>query len=120
MTDRSFSKLMKEEANKLAGKTKEEPPVMSTEDQEINQLEDRRKELRQREDRSQRETIENTELNKTVKKKRRQRSRMKRTDHVEIILQSGRGPKHIYTGGPKKQIFEMKMKKIKYKQTEMK
>ena len=57
-----------------------------------------------------------------MEKKRRQRSRKKRTDHVETILQSGRGPKHIYKGGPKKKIFEMKKKtkKIKYKQIEMK
>ena len=108
VTARSFSKIMKEEANKLAGKTKEEAPVLSTEDQEIKQVEDRRKELRKKEDRSQREKIEYTELNKTVKKKRRQRSRKKRTDHVETILQSGRGPKHICNGGPKKKICEMK------------
>ena len=54
MTARSFSEIMKEEANKLAGKTKEEAPVLSTKDQEIKQLEDRRKELRKKEDRSQR------------------------------------------------------------------
>ena len=60
MTARSFSEIVKEEANKLAGKTKEEAPVLSTEDQEIKQLEDRRKELRKKEDRSQREKIEQT------------------------------------------------------------
>ena len=75
MAARSFSKSMKEEANKLAGKTKEEPPVLSTEDQEIKQLEDRRKELTRKEDRSQREKIEYIEQNKMMKKKRRQRSR---------------------------------------------
>ena len=57
MTARSFSEIMKEEEIKLAGKTKEEPPVLSREDQEIKQLEDRRKELRKKEDRSQREKI---------------------------------------------------------------
>ena len=35
----NVSKIMKEEANKLAGKTKEEPPVLSTEDQEMKHLE---------------------------------------------------------------------------------
>ena len=54
VTARSFSEIMKEEASKLAGKTKK-APVLSTEDQEIKQLEDRRKELRKKEDRSQRE-----------------------------------------------------------------
>ena len=66
VTARSFSEIMKEEANKLAGKTKEEAPVLSTEDQEIKQLEDRRKELRKKEDRPQREKIEYTELSKTL------------------------------------------------------
>ena len=42
------------------------------------------------------------------KKMRRQRSQKKRTDHAETIRQSGRGPKQIYKGGPKKQICEMK------------
>ena len=108
VTASSFSEIMKEEANKSASKTKEEPPVLSTEDREIKQLEDRRKELRKKEDRSQREKIEYTELNKTVKKKLRQRSRKKQTDHVETILQSGRGPKYIYKGGPQKRISKMK------------
>ena len=35
VTARSCSEIMKEEANKFAGKTKKEPPVLSTEDQEI-------------------------------------------------------------------------------------
>ena len=55
VTARSFSEIIKEEANQFAGKTKEEAPVLSREDQEIKQLEDRRKELRKKEDRSQRE-----------------------------------------------------------------
>ena len=111
---------MKEEANKLAGKTKEEAPVLSTEDQEIKQLEDRRKELRKKGDRSQREKIEYAELNKAVKKKRRHRSRKKRTDRVETILQSGRGPKHIYEGGPKKRKCEMKNEEKKKKKNKNK
>ena len=71
---------MKEEVNKLAGKTKEEAPVLSTGDQEIKQLEDRRKELRKKEDRSQREKIQYTELNKMVKKKKTQTKITKETD----------------------------------------
>ena len=108
--DSNFSEIMKEEANILAGKTKEEPPVLSAEDQERKQLEDGRKELRKKENGSQREKVVYTVLNKTVKKKRRQRSRKKRRDHVETVLQSGRGPKHIYKGGPKKKMCEMKNK----------
>ena len=32
MAARSFSEIMKEEANKLVGKTKKEPPVLSIEE----------------------------------------------------------------------------------------
>ena len=58
-------------------------------------------------------------MNKTVKKLPRQRSRKKRTDHVETILQSGRGPKYIYKRGPKKKICEM-INEENEEQTEMK
>ena len=56
VTASDFSEIMKKEANKSLGKTKEEPPVLSTEDQEIKQLGDRRKELRKKENRSERES----------------------------------------------------------------
>ena len=55
MTASNFSETMKEEANKLASKIKEEPPVLSIENQEIKQPEDRRKELRKKENRSEKE-----------------------------------------------------------------
>ena len=64
--------------------------------------------MRKKENRSGREKVEYTELKKTVKKKRRQRSRKKRTAHVETILPSGRGPKHLYEREPKKRICDMK------------
>ena len=48
MTVRNFNEMMK--VTKLACKTKKEPPVLSTEDQEIKQIrEDRRKESRKME-----------------------------------------------------------------------
>ena len=50
------------------------------------ELEDRKKELGKKENRSERDKVEYTELNKTVTKKSRQRSRKKLTDHVETIL----------------------------------
>ena len=99
MTARSFSEIMKEEAKKLDGKTKEEPPVLSTEDQEIKQLEDRRKELRNKEDGSQREKMEHTELKKTVKKKRRQRSRKKQC-HTHMLSHM----RHPFTLGCSTQV----------------
>ena len=47
VTATNLSEIMKEDANKFAGKTKEEPPVLSTED--------RGKELRKKEDGPERE-----------------------------------------------------------------
>ena len=52
VTASNFSEIIKEEANELCGKTKEEPFVLSTEDQGIKQLEDTMKELRMKEDKS--------------------------------------------------------------------
>ena len=108
MTAGNVSDIIKDEATKLAGKIKKEPPVLSTEDQEIKQLKDRRKEVRKKENRSEREKAEYTQLNKTMIKKSRQRSRKKRTDHVESILQSGRRPKQISREGSKKKTCQMK------------
>ena len=64
--------------------------------------------MRKKENSLEGENVQYTELNKTVKKKRGQRSRKNRTDHVQTILQSGRGPKQIYKRGPKKKKCEMK------------
>ena len=58
MTASNFSEIVKEEATKLAGKTKKEPPVLSTEDQEIKQIEDRRKVLRKKENGWERKKVE--------------------------------------------------------------
>ena len=59
-------------------------------------------------DKKDREKLEYTELNKTVKKKRRRLGKdHERNNHVEIILQSGRGSKQPYKGGPKKKMCEM-------------
>ena len=75
MTASNFSEIMKEEANKLAGKTKEEPHVLSIEDQEIKQLEDRSKRIEKRGNMSEREKEEYTELNKTEKEVKTKRTK---------------------------------------------
>ena len=71
MTASHFSEIIKEEANKLVGKAKRKAPVLSTEDQEIKQQENRWKEMRKKKSRSEREKVEYTKLNKTVKKRKR-------------------------------------------------
>ena len=52
MTASNFCEIIKEEANTLAGKTKEEPHVLTTKDKRIKQLENRRKDVRKKENRS--------------------------------------------------------------------
>ena len=47
MTASNFSEIMKVATN-LADRTKKEPPVLFKNDQEITQLEDKRKELREK------------------------------------------------------------------------
>ena len=91
MTASNFREVMKEEANQLSGKTEEKPPVLSTEDQEMEQtrrqkerIEKERKQITQGESRVYR-----------AEQKRSQRSQKKPTDSVETILQSGSGPKQI-------------------------
>ena len=55
VTASNFRGIIKEEATKSAGKTKKKTPVLSKIDQETKQLEDRRKELRKKENKSERE-----------------------------------------------------------------
>ena len=103
MTASNVSEIMKEEAKTLAGKTKKkETPVLPSEDQEIKQLEERTKKIKKEGKQIRERQNRYTGLEKTLKKKRRQRSRKKRTGHVENILQSGRRPKQIYKGPKQK------------------
>ena len=73
MATNHFSNIMKEEATKVAGKTKKEPSVLPTKDQHIKELEDRRKDMRKKEDRSETKKVEYRELKQTVKDKYHER-----------------------------------------------
>ena len=46
-----------------------------------------------------------------MKKKRRSRPRRKRKEHIEKILDNGRGPKEVFKTSKKKVILEMKNEK---------
>ena len=63
--------------------------------------------MREKENRSEGESRV-IELNKTVKKRGRHRSRKKRTYHVETVLQNDREPTYRYKEESKKKICEMK------------
>ncbi|GFN77097.1 protein sidekick-1 [Plakobranchus ocellatus] len=67
------------EVSKKRIETEEE---VNTEDKVIEQLEQRRKELKKKDNKTRAERVEYSEANKTVKKKRRARARRKRKDFV--------------------------------------
>ena len=107
----TFCDIMTEEANELAGSKETQTKIETIEDIEIRELDDRRKKLRNKDNKSTIENIEYAELKKTVKKKRRTRARRKRKEHIEKILESGRGPKEVFKTSKKKVINEMKNEK---------
>ncbi|GFS08730.1 endonuclease-reverse transcriptase [Elysia marginata] len=82
-------------------------------DQEFKQLEAKRKELRCKENKTTAEKIEYTEINKTVKKKRRAKARQRRKDLVISVLEQKRVPKQTHKNGNKKKISYMKDKEGK-------
>ena len=69
---------MKEEAEKLAEGRKIESRIDSQEDNDIRALEEKRKTLRNKENKSNRDKVEYAEVKKAVRKKRRTRARRRR------------------------------------------
>ena len=104
----TFAEIMKEEAKKLASRSKDKPPVETQNDKEIRELDEKRKTLRNVENKSDREKIEYAEIKKTVKKKRRIRARRKRKEHIEAMLENNKGPKDVMKTGQRKIISEMR------------
>ena len=82
----------------------------SEKDPEIEKMEEERKQLRVKENKTTEEKIKYTELKKTVKKKRRAKARRKRREFVLRILEGKKGPKELYKHGSKKKISSMKDK----------
>ncbi|GFR98370.1 hypothetical protein ElyMa_004499800 [Elysia marginata] len=79
-----FNEVIKETAEGICEKQVETNHVKV--DQEIKQLEAKRKELRCKENKTTAEKIEYTEINKIVKKKRRAKARQRRKDLVVSVL----------------------------------
>ncbi|GFR72988.1 endonuclease-reverse transcriptase [Elysia marginata] len=106
-----FNEVIKETAEGICEKQVETNHVEV--DQEIKQLEAKRKELRCKENKTTAEKIEYTEINKSVKKKRRAKARQRRKDLVISVLEQKRGPKQTHKNGNKKKISYMKDKEGK-------
>ncbi|GFO44229.1 endonuclease-reverse transcriptase [Plakobranchus ocellatus] len=103
-TIETFHKIMEEEAERCGKNGKDKPNEKLEEDMEIERLDEKRKTLKKKEEKTTAEKIEYTELNKLVKKKRRTRKRRKRKEEIEKIIVNGRGPKETYKGGARKKI----------------
>ena len=88
----TLNKTIREAAKEVCEERQRERKEQNAEDKEIEELETRRKMLRKRDNKSTTEKIEYTELNKTVKKKRRTRARRKRKEFITKILEMKRGP----------------------------
>lgn len=80
-----------EEAEKLA-KSKKDTVSISGSCEEICKLNEKRKALKPLRQKSKRNQIEYTELNKTIRKMRRKKKREYRTRMVKEVLESNKGP----------------------------
>lgn len=90
----NITAILMEEASSLAP-VKKTSAQKSDEDKEIEELDKRRKVLREIEAKTTAEKIEYSETVKTVRKRRRQRMRRRKRDSILQILESGRGPKSV-------------------------
>ncbi len=88
-----------------------ETKLTSEEDRLIEELDKKRKELKEIENKSTAQRIEYTEIVKTVRKMRRTRSRKRRREQIETILESGKGPKQITKLNSKKTRINQMRKK---------
>ena len=102
-----FNTIIEEESNKIQ---KEETPVRkktTPEDKRIEEIGKKRKELHKKENKTKEEKIEYSELDKTVKKMKRERNRRKRKELITTILEKGKGPREIGKKGCRKKIRSM-------------
>ncbi|XP_072046347.1 uncharacterized protein [Amphiura filiformis] len=105
-----ISNTIVEAAEEIA--SRERKTKQTTEEDKANEeLDKKRKELREVEDKSPKQKIEYSQLVKTVRKKRRERSRKRKKQQIESILESGKGPKQITKMNSKKtRICQMRQK----------
>jgi endonuclease/exonuclease/phosphatase family metal-dependent hydrolase len=85
--------------------------IKSDEDKSIENLDKRRKQLREITTKTKAQKIEYAEIVKTVRKKRRQRTRKRNHTRILGILESGRGPKTVMKQSRKK----TRISKLKHK-----
>ena len=92
----------------IQNQTQKSTTEKSIEDTEIENLDKKRKELRQKTNKTLKDKVEYSELNKLVKKKRRTRARRKRKELILETLEARKGPRQINKHRNKQMILSMR------------
>ena len=87
--------ILRESMDTTQNKTQKSTIKKSIEDTEIENLDKKRKELRQKTNKTLKDKLEYVELKKLVKKKRRTRTRRKRKELILETLEARKGPSQI-------------------------
>ena len=99
---------LREAMDTIQNQTQKSTTEKSIEDTEIENLDKKRKELRQKTNKTLKDKVEYAELNKLVKKKRRTRARRKRKELILETLEARKGPRQINKQRNKQMIMSMR------------
>ena len=100
--------VLRETMDTIQNQTQKSTNKKSIEDTEIENLDKKRKELRQKTNKTLKDKVEYAELNKLVKKKRRTRARRKRKELILETLEARKGPRQINKHRNKQMIMSMR------------
>ena len=100
--------VLREAMDTIQNQTQKSTTEKSIEDTEIENLDKKRKELRQKTNKTLKDKVEYAELNKLVKKKRRTRARRKRKELILETLEARKGPRQINKHRNKQMIMSMR------------
>ena len=103
-----MSTVLRESIDTIQNQTQKSTMEKSIEDAEIENLDKKRKELRQKTNKALKDKVEYAELNKLVKKKRRTRARRKRKELILETLEARKGPRQINKHRNKQMIMSMR------------
>ena len=100
--------VLREAMDTIQNQTQKSTTEKSIEDTEIENLDKKRKELRQKANKTLKDKVEYAELNKLMKKKRRTRARRKRKKLILETLEARKGPRQINKHRNKQMIMSMR------------
>ena len=100
--------VLREAMDTIQNQTQKSTIEKSIEDTEIENLDKKRKELKQKTNKTLKDKVEHAELNKLVKKKRRTRAQRKRKELILETLEPRKGPRQIYKHRNKQMIMSMR------------